>query len=56
MRSGQLGNREWSYYDRTIDVLITRLRSKFNSLDIDKGHLVTHYGNGYMFTQALKTA
>ncbi|MEH6470508.1 MAG: response regulator transcription factor [Halopseudomonas sp.] len=51
----QLGNREWSYYDRTIDVLITRLRSKLTSLDIHKGHLVTHYGNGYMFTQTLKT-
>ncbi|MBY4677070.1 response regulator transcription factor [Marinobacterium arenosum] len=46
-----LGNREWSYSDRTIDVLIARLRSKFKSLGIDTGCLVTQYGIGYMFME-----
>ncbi|MFC6670664.1 response regulator transcription factor [Marinobacterium aestuariivivens] len=46
-----LGNREWNYSDRTIDVLIARLRGKFKQLAIDTGCLVTHYGIGYMFME-----
>lgn len=46
-----LGNREWNYSDRTIDVLIARLRGKFKQLAIDTGCLVTHYGIGYMFVK-----
>jgi len=46
-----LGNREWSYSDRTIDVLVARLRGKFKQLSIDPGCLVTQYGIGYMFME-----
>ena len=46
--------RDWEPFDRSIDVLVTRLRHK---IEADSRHLEiikTVRGTGYMFTAALK--
>ena len=44
-----LGNREWRYNDRTIDVLVGKLRKKIYEVSSQDEVLVTRYGGGYVF-------
>ena len=39
----------WQSYDRSIDVLVSRLRSKLNKLDPDTEYIKTIHGVGYKF-------
>jgi len=43
-------NRAWDYFDRSIDVLVTRLRRKLDSEDNTPTIITTVRGAGYMFT------
>lgn len=42
-------NREWTPTDRTIDVLIGRLRRKIEPDPADPGLIITVFGEGYLF-------
>ncbi|WP_298442772.1 winged helix-turn-helix domain-containing protein [uncultured Ferrimonas sp.] len=42
-----LDKADWRYNDRTLDVLIARIRAKMRQVDIDPGVILTHYGAGY---------
>lgn len=46
-------NREWNPTDRTIDVLIGRLRRKIERDPANPEMIVTIYGEGYMFTDVV---
>lgn len=46
-------NREWNPTDRTIDVLIGRLRRKIEADPATPELIVTIYGEGYLFTPAV---
>ncbi|WP_281558486.1 winged helix-turn-helix domain-containing protein [Thalassomonas sp. RHCl1] len=49
-----LGNRDWSYDDRTVDVLIFRLRKKISQISIESDSLQTGYGTGYRLKPLLQ--
>ena len=42
-----LGNRDWNYNDRTVDVLISRLRKKISKISTKTDALQSRYGSGY---------
>lgn len=44
----------WQSYDRSIDVLVSRLRSKLNKLDPDTEYIKTIHGVGYKFIDRIK--
>jgi|TARA_B100001540_G_C15743670_1_gene613485 DNA-binding response OmpR family regulator len=44
----------WQSYDRSIDVLVSRLRSKLNKLDPDTEYIKTIHGVGYKFIDRVK--
>ena len=44
----------WQSYDRSIDVLVSRLRSKLNQLDPDTEYIKTIHGVGYKFIDRVK--
>ena len=44
---GAVSSREWSPFDRTIDVLIGRLRKKIEANPKEPSHLITVHGAGY---------
>ncbi len=62
--SGQILNRDflveqlrgisWQSYDRSIDVLVSRLRNKLNQLDPDTEYIKTIHGVGYKFIDRVK--
>ncbi len=45
----------WQSYDRSIDVLVSRLRSKLSKLDPDTEYIKTIHGVGYKFIDRVKT-
>jgi len=47
-------NRDWEPFDRSIDVLVTRLRRKIESDSRHPSIIKTVRGTGYMFASALK--
>ena len=44
----------WQSYDRSIDVLVSRLRSKLNQLDPSTEYIKTIHGVGYKFIDRVK--
>jgi len=44
----------WQSYDRSIDVLVSRLRSKLNNLDPETEYIKTIHGVGYKFIDRVK--
>jgi len=44
----------WQSYDRSIDVLVSRLRNKLNALDPDTEYIKTIHGVGYKFIDRIK--
>ena len=44
----------WQSYDRSIDVLVSRLRNKLNSLDPETEYIKTIHGVGYKFIDRIK--
>ncbi len=44
----------WQSYDRSIDVLVSRLRSKLNQLDPGTEYIKTIHGIGYKFIDRIK--
>ena len=44
----------WQSYDRSIDVLVSRLRSKLNQLDPQTEYIKTIHGVGYKFIDRIK--
>ena len=62
--AGQILNRDflvehlrgisWQSYDRSIDVLVSRLRNKLNYLDSDTEYIKTIHGVGYKFIDRIK--
>ena len=44
----------WQSYDRSIDVLVSRLRSKLNYLDPETEYIKTIHGVGYKFIDRVK--
>ncbi len=42
-----LDKADWRYNDRTLDVLIARIRAKMRQVNIDPSVILTHYGAGY---------
>ena len=44
----------WQSYDRSIDVLVSRLRSKLSKLDPDTEYIKTIHGVGYKFIDRIK--
>ena len=62
--AGQILNRDflvehlrgisWQSYDRSIDVLVSRLRNKLNHLDPDTEYIKTIHGVGYKFIDRMK--
>ncbi len=44
----------WQSYDRSIDVLVSRLRSKLSKLDPDTEYIKTIHGVGYKFIDRVK--
>ena len=62
--AGQILNRDflverlrgisWQSYDRSIDVLVSRLRNKLNHLDSDTEYIKTIHGVGYKFIDRIK--
>ena len=44
----------WQSYDRSIDVLVSRLRSKLSHLDPDTEYIKTIHGIGYKFIDRIK--
>ncbi|MBR9856164.1 MAG: response regulator [Gammaproteobacteria bacterium] len=46
----QIKNREWAPNDRTIDVLVGRLRRKLKDNPASPGIILTMHGAGYVFT------
>ena len=44
----------WQSYDRSIDVLVSRLRGKLNKLDPDTEYIKTIHGVGYKFIDRIK--
>ena len=44
----------WQSYDRSIDVLVSRLRSKLNKLDPSTEYIKTIHGVGYKFIDRVK--
>ncbi|WP_028115497.1 winged helix-turn-helix domain-containing protein [Ferrimonas senticii] len=42
-----LDKADWRYSDRTLDVLIARIRAKMRRIKIDPSVILTHYGAGY---------
>ena len=51
-----LSSREWSPYDRSVDVLIGRLRAKIENNPKDPQLIVTVHGVGYVFLGAVEAA
>jgi DNA-binding response OmpR family regulator len=51
-----LSSREWQPYDRSVDVLIGRLRSKIEKTPKDPRLIVTVHGVGYVFLGSLHRA
>jgi len=51
----RLSSREWSPYDRSVDVLIGRLRAKIEVNPKDPRLIVTVHGVGYVFLGATST-
>ncbi|WP_460126287.1 winged helix-turn-helix domain-containing protein [Pseudomonas sp. S2_C03] len=52
----QLRNREWLPNDRSIDVLVGRLRRKLQDNPADPELIITIHGAGYLFTAAASLA
>jgi len=62
--AGQILNRDflverlrgisWQSYDRSIDVLVSRLRNKLNKLDPETEYIKTIHGVGYKFIDRIK--
>ena len=50
----QLRGITWQSYDRSIDVLVSRLRNKLNKLDPDTEYIKTIHGIGYKFIDGIK--
>ena len=50
----QLRGITWQSYDRSIDVLVSRLRNKLNKLDPDTEYIKTIHGIGYKFIDRIK--
>jgi len=50
----QLRGITWQSYDRSIDVLVSRLRNKLNKLDPDTEYIKTIHGVGYKFIDRVK--
>ena len=44
----------WQSYDRSIDVLVSRLRNKLSALDPDTEYIKTIHGVGYKFIDRIK--
>ena len=44
----------WQSYDRSIDVLVSRLRNKLSELDADTEYIKTIHGVGYKFIDRVK--
>jgi DNA-binding response OmpR family regulator len=44
----------WQSYDRSIDVLVSRLRTKLNKLDPNTEYIKTIHGIGYKFIDRIK--
>ena len=44
----------WQSYDRSIDVLVSRLRNKLHKLDPDTEYIKTIHGVGYKFIDRIK--
>ena len=44
----------WQSYDRSIDVLVSRLRNKLNQLDPETEYIKTIHGVGYKFIDRIK--
>ena len=44
----------WQSYDRSIDVLVSRLRNKLHKLDPDTEYIKTIHGIGYKFIDRIK--
>ena len=44
----------WQSYDRSIDVLVSRLRNKLSELDPDTEYIKTIHGVGYKFIDRVK--
>jgi len=45
--------RDFMAFDRSIDVHVSRLRTKLEELTGSRDWIKTHWGSGYMFTKAL---
>ena len=45
----------WQSYDRSIDVLVSRLRNKIQKLDPDTEYIKTIHGVGYKFVDRIKS-
>ena len=50
----QLRGISWQSYDRSIDVLVSRLRNKLNQLDPETEYIKTIHGVGYKFIDRAK--
>ena len=50
----QLRGITWQSYDRSIDVLVSRLRNKLNKLDPETEYIKTIHGVGYKFIDRIK--
>jgi two-component system torCAD operon response regulator TorR len=51
----QIRNRDWTPNDRTIDVLVGRLRRKLNDDPADPQLIITVHGRGYLFAVPVTT-
>lgn len=51
----KIRNREWTPTDRTVDVLVSRLRRKLKDDPADPQLIVTVHGRGYLFTPKVTT-
>jgi len=49
-----ISHREWNADDRTVDVLVGRLRRKLANHATPPGTITTVHGEGYMFVHARK--
>lgn len=49
----RLSSREWNPYDRSVDVLVGRLRAKIEENPKDPRLIVTVHGIGYVFLEAI---
>jgi two-component system torCAD operon response regulator TorR len=52
----QIRNREWLPSDRSIDVLVGRLRRKLRDDPAEPQLIITIHGAGYLFTAAASDA